>query len=769
MTRASDLAKILSSADVIGDIKGSTINADGDTSSGDNAAIGFTSAEGIIITGQGTTNDVTIKNDADADVIEIPTGTVNVTMAGTLGVTGVVSGAGFTAGNAVLAEAELELLDGLTAGTAIASKVVTTDANIDSSGIRNLTITGELDAATLDISGNVDIDGTLETDAFSIGSTAVTSTAAELNILDGVTSTATELNLLDGVTSTTAELNILDGVTSTAAELNALDGITAVVGELNALDIGSTAVGTAVASKAVILDSNKDYTGIRNLTITGELDAATLDISGAIDVAGTTNLDVVDVDGAANFAVDVTFADGADIITASAGTSNTRVGVNTGNTIASGGNYNVLVGDEAGTALTTGDSNTAVGFEALATEDTQGLNTAIGHQALKTANTTEAGYNTAVGYNAGRLVTTGIKNTLLGSLSGDVLTDADFNVAVGYGTLSEDHKGNGSTAVGAFALEAQEFANSGSTYNTAVGANAGDSITSGVANTITGSEAGDALTDADENTAIGYAALSTDTLGSQSTAIGAGTLSTQNFTSAANSNNTALGFSAGNALTTGNHNVLLGSFAGSGGVGNLLTGLRNILIGHGSGQNNGNDNDNIAIGYETNCQGHANAIVMGSDTDSVASNTFTFGKGNGNDRVSNGFTSNATFARVSDVRYKKEIKDNDDCGLDFINDLRPVTFKWKAKSEINKDLPDYDATKTEADHKEKLYGLIAQEVKEALDKNNITDFGGWEKEKTSGINKVAQAMFIYPLIKAVQELSAQVTTLSAEVKKLKGE
>jgi hypothetical protein len=35
-----------------------------------------------------------------------------------------------------------------------------------------------------------------------------------------VTSTAAELNLLDGVTSTTAELNILDGVTATAAELN---------------------------------------------------------------------------------------------------------------------------------------------------------------------------------------------------------------------------------------------------------------------------------------------------------------------------------------------------------------------------------------------------------------------------------------------------------------------------------------------------------------------------------------------------------------------
>ena len=64
----------------------------------------------------------------------------------------------------------------------------------------------------------------------------VTSTAAELNILDGVTSSAAELNVLDGITSTTAELNILDGVTSTAAELNILDGVTATAAELNIMD-----------------------------------------------------------------------------------------------------------------------------------------------------------------------------------------------------------------------------------------------------------------------------------------------------------------------------------------------------------------------------------------------------------------------------------------------------------------------------------------------------------------------------------------------------
>ena len=70
--------------DIVGDVTAATVNADGDTSAGDNAAMGYTAAEGLILTGQGSTNDVTIKNDADADVIEIPTGTTNVTVAGQL-------------------------------------------------------------------------------------------------------------------------------------------------------------------------------------------------------------------------------------------------------------------------------------------------------------------------------------------------------------------------------------------------------------------------------------------------------------------------------------------------------------------------------------------------------------------------------------------------------------------------------------------------------------------------------------------------------------
>ena len=65
-------------------IIGTTVEPTGDTSASDNAAIGYTAAEGLILTGQGSTNDVTVKNDADAAVIQVPTGTTNVEVVGHL-------------------------------------------------------------------------------------------------------------------------------------------------------------------------------------------------------------------------------------------------------------------------------------------------------------------------------------------------------------------------------------------------------------------------------------------------------------------------------------------------------------------------------------------------------------------------------------------------------------------------------------------------------------------------------------------------------------
>jgi hypothetical protein len=102
-----------------------------------------------------------------------------------------------------------------------------TTLTVDNVIVNGTTIghTDDTDLITL-ADGIATVAGEISVTTLDIGGTNVTSTAAELNILDGVTSTAAELNILDGVTSTTAELNILDGVTSTATELNIMDGDT---------------------------------------------------------------------------------------------------------------------------------------------------------------------------------------------------------------------------------------------------------------------------------------------------------------------------------------------------------------------------------------------------------------------------------------------------------------------------------------------------------------------------------------------------------------
>jgi len=137
--------------------------------------------------------------------------------------------------------------------------------------------------------------------ALQIGGAAVTSTAAELNILDGVTATTAELNILDGVTATTAELNILDGVTATTAELNILDGVTSTTAELNILDgVTSTTAElnildgvTSTTAELNILDGVTSTTA--ELNILDGVTATTAELSILDGVtATTTELNYVD-------------------------------------------------------------------------------------------------------------------------------------------------------------------------------------------------------------------------------------------------------------------------------------------------------------------------------------------------------------------------------------------------------------------------------------------------------------------------------------------
>jgi len=92
---------------------------------------------------------------------------------------GTITAASFVIGSAAINENDLEALDDVTAGTISASKAAIVDTNKDITGFRNITLTGELDAATLDISGDADIDGTLEADAITIGGVTLAETIAD--------------------------------------------------------------------------------------------------------------------------------------------------------------------------------------------------------------------------------------------------------------------------------------------------------------------------------------------------------------------------------------------------------------------------------------------------------------------------------------------------------------------------------------------------------------------------------------------------------------
>ena len=267
---------------------------DGDTSA---TSTTLADADRVIVNDNGTMKQVALSDFETFFESALDT-TSNITTVGALDSGSITSGFGnidngsstiTTTG--LITGGSLDIDDVVINGTTI-GHTDDTDLMTVANGV--LTVAGEVSMTTLDIGGTNVTSTAAELNILD----GVTSTAAELNILDGVTSTAAELNILDGVTSTAAELNILDGVTSTTAELNILDGVTATTAELNYSDTGA-AVGTVVASKVVTVDANKDVSSFRNITLTGELDAGSLDISGDADIDGTLEADAITVNGTA--------------------------------------------------------------------------------------------------------------------------------------------------------------------------------------------------------------------------------------------------------------------------------------------------------------------------------------------------------------------------------------------------------------------------------------------------------------------------------------
>ena len=236
---------------------------------------------------------------------------------------------------------------------------------------------------------------------------------------------------------------------------------------------------------------------------------------------------------------------------------NILMGYAAGGAITTGG-YNCYVGSYTGDTDTTGKFNVAIGYSAFSNVTTntsvpQGLpqyNTAIGTYALQDMNLTDQevgyGYNTAFGGQAGKELTTGVYNTLLGYAAG------------GAGIVTGNH-------------------------NTCVGHLSGTDLTSGTYNVCVGTSSGSNITTGLNNVAIGVEALKTNVDGDNNTAVGYGALLTFEADSDGHGGNTAVGKDAGEFLSTGTGNTFIGNISGQGITGTKLEGDNNTCVGHSSG------------------------------------------------------------------------------------------------------------------------------------------------------------------------------------------
>ena len=274
------------------------------------------------------------------------------------------------------------------------------------------------------------------------------------------------------------------------------------------------------------------------------------------------------------------------------------------------------------------------------------------------------------------------------------------------------------------------------------------------------------------NAAVGQGSMSACTTGYQSTAIGQNSMAAMTtgymdvavgcqaldaLTTAIES--TAVGYDAGSAVTTGGYNTFAGTYAGNA----VTTGANNTCIGHRAGDTITDGLNNICVGYGADVEGSAgdsaNQIIIGISMTSPGDNTLVFGKAS--NEVSNTFTSNASWSRSSDERIKTNIQD-DTLGLSFINALNTKTFQWKPSNEIPQELTRHYNVRNQKDTDIVMHGLIAQEVKAALDAEEVSTFGGCE-EMPDGSQSISREMFVIPLIKAVQQLSAEVESLKAQL------
>lgn len=254
-----------------------------------------------------------------------------------------------------------------------------------------------------------------------------------------------------------------------------------------------------------------------------------------------------------------------------------------------------------------------------------------------------------------------------------------------------------------------------SEYNTALGHAAGGSMQTGMDNNFIGAHSATNAVTSSRSTAIGRQALYRATNIAGSTVVGY--------------------YSAGfmtdaNEVTTLGNNTLRAKLDGS----NMTDNWRNIT----------------AIGYDARVSG-PNQVQLGDSR----TTTYVYG----------------TVQNRSDVRDKADIRDTT-LGLNFIEKLRPVDFRWDIREDYFDTDEDGNVTPKDKDGSKKRdrfhHGFIAQEVQEVISNTGV-DFGGLQDHNVNGGSDVLSIGYdeiIAPLVKAVQELKTENDMLKGRLNKI---
>lgn len=196
--------------------------------------------------------------------------------------------------------------------------------------------------------------------------------------------------------------------------------------------------------------------------------------------------------------------------------------------------------------------------------------------------------------------------------------------------------------------------------------------------------------------------------------IAIGDAALQNATGVAGYGNIAIGLTAGGTITNGSNNTIVGYGSGTNPI-PLTTGSNNTIIG--------------SLAYTAGVNAN-NSVTLGNGAITVLRCAVT------------------SITSLSDARDKKEVEDLN-VGLDFIDGLRPVKFVWDDRNEDGKhDIADL--------------GFIAQELKAAEDAVEMADVLKLVYDENPEKLEASYGKLIPILVKAVQELSAEVKALKSK-------